>query len=83
MVKYYLTPIDGRKSFYGKAVVKIDGTCKRLYSYDTLVCEIEGERVTLHDKWDYSATTLRHVKAFLIQNGFVADSKADIAKRYA
>ena len=30
----------------------------------------------------YSATTLRHIKEFLKQNGFKADSKSQIEKDY-
>lgn len=78
---------DTRKSFYGKAYVdeKDDGT-KVLYSYDTPVCKIKDNKVELVVAstpmsrgyrvavWKYSPTTLRHVKEFLKQNGFKADS---------
>ena len=37
MKLYELKPIDGRKSFYGKAVVMIDGTTETLLSYNTPV----------------------------------------------
>ena len=83
MTKTQLMPVNGRKSFYGKAVVEDYGNGrKRLLSYDTPVCEIRDGAVTLTDKWDYSVTTITHVRAFLSVNGYPAGSKADIARRY-
>lgn len=74
---------DSRKSFYGKAhVVTDDDGTQILYSYNTPVVEIKGGKVTLKPMWDSSATTLRHVKEFLKQNGFEVGSKAQIAKMY-
>lgn len=62
---YNLYPIDNRKSFYGKATVFVfdDGDIE-LKSYDTIVCRIRnGEFQRL---WDgYSATTMRHINAFI------------------
>lgn len=74
---------DSRKSFYNKAHVvdDEDGTLT-LYSYNTPVCEIKDGKVKLLAMWDSSATTLRHVKEFLKQNGFEAGSKQSIAKMY-
>ena len=66
MEKYELIPTDGRKSFYGKAIViEKDNGEKVLQSYNTEVCKITsgGEFVRL---WSgYSATTMRHVNSFL------------------
>lgn len=79
MARSYLKPEhDSRKSFYNKAETDDD----KLYSYGTLVAEIKDGKPVLYPEWDYSATTLRHVKEWLQQNGFEAGSKADIAKRY-
>ena len=65
METYKLIPTDGRKSFYGKAVVMIDddGT-ETLYSYDTPIIKrlVSGGMIKLWDGW--SATTGRHIKAF-------------------
>lgn len=65
MRRYELSPIDGRKSFYGKAIVTIDddGT-EILYSYVTPVikCDPHGNLERLYDEW--SSTTGRHIKAF-------------------
>lgn len=76
MRKYELTPVDGRKSFYGKAVVfEKDNGEKVLQSYNTEVCKItSGEFVRL---WSgYSATTMRHVNSFLQRFGIPGGGKA-------
>lgn len=65
MSKYELTPTDGRKSFYGKAVVIIgDDGSETLYSYNTPIIKrlVSGELVKLWSGW--TATTGRHIKAF-------------------
>ena len=61
---YELAPVDGRKSFYNKAVVRIDRKGETLYSYNTpvMVRRPNGELERLWSGW--SATTGRHVKAF-------------------
>ena len=71
------------KGFGGKAQVETDNKGNEtLYSYDTPVVKISGDKVTLLPKWDSSATTLRHVKEFLKQHDLKAESKAQIAKDY-
>lgn len=91
MTTYNLEPkFDSRKSFYGKAIVEISGGWGQnvsLYSYNTLVAFIgydENENFVcyLTADWDYSATTLRHVKEFLRQHGFGAWTKAGIYKEW-
>lgn len=65
MKMYELTPVDGRKSFYGKAAVMIeDNGTETLYSYNTPIIKrtAAGTFVKLWDGW--SATTGRHIKAF-------------------
>lgn len=79
------TQFDKRKSFYNKADVDVDDETgeKTLYSYNTPVAKItKDKKVTLLPKWDLSATTLRHVKEFLKQNGLVADSLEQIRRDY-
>ena len=80
-----------RKSFYGKALVNVSrdgGYFATLTSYGTPVARVElpdntlHYRVTLLDDWDCSATTLRHVREFLKQHGFKADSKNQIQQDY-
>ena len=65
MKEYELTPRDGRKSFYGKAVVKIqeDGT-EILYIYNTPIIKrtTGGELIRIWDGW--TATTGRHIISF-------------------
>ena len=91
-----LKPIyDNRQSFYNKAIVTIDSVLwgndheinatgeKHLYSYNTHVAYVDNEnKPHLLPFWNFSATTLRHVKEFLRQNGFAADSKKQIEKDY-
>ena len=65
MRKYELILNDGRKSFYGKAVVELaDDGSETLYSYGTPIIKktAAGELVKLWDGW--SATTGRHINAF-------------------
>ena len=64
-VKFYeLAPVDGRKSFYGKAIVCFEKEGEVLYSYSTpvMVRRPDGKLERLWSGW--SATTGRHVKAF-------------------
>lgn len=65
MKRYELIPHDGRKSFYGKAIVEVaqDGT-ETLYSYNTPIIKrlVSGELVKLWSGW--STTTGRHIAAF-------------------
>lgn len=79
---------DSRASFYNKAVVHESATEKVLYSYNTPVVRIEKDangyntKAVLGTAATYSATTLRHVKEFLKQNGFKAGSKKEIESMY-
>lgn len=78
MRKYELTPVDGRKSFYGKAVViEKDNGENVLQSYNTEVCKVtnNGEFVRL---WGggYSATTMRHINSFLQFVGIAGGGKS-------
>ena len=65
MRKYELIPVDGRKSFYGKAVVEIDNAGNEtLLSYGTEIIKRTpgGDLIKLWGGW--SATTGRHIRAF-------------------
>ena len=80
---YGLNPqFDSRKSFYGKAQVDTgdDGLSNRLYSYDTLVAEIKNGKPVVYGT--FSQTTLRHIKDWLKQLGFKADSAKQIMADY-
>ena len=52
------------------------------YSYETLVAQIAGGNLELFSQWHSSATTLRHVREFLKQNGFKADTLEQMRKDY-
>lgn len=84
MTIYNLEPrFDSHKSFYGKAKVGIDDNGnKTLYSYGTPVVKIRNGMVTLGDYALCSATTTRHTKDFLKQNGFAVGSKSELSKMY-
>lgn len=82
-----LTPMyDNHKSFYGKAIVfEIGSTIKELYSYGTLVAVMQVDAYCEKHVFvtgTYSPTTLRHIKEFLKQEGFRADSKKQIEADY-
>ena len=69
-----------QKSFYKKAFVENEKGLKNLYSYGTLVATIQGQECRVYGT--YSPTTLRHIKEFLKQEGFTADTKTQILKDY-
>ena len=64
--KFYLNPIDNRKSFYNKCYVEVFGNVATLYSYNTKICSyntVTGE-LEKFSAYNYSQTTKRHQKAF-------------------
>lgn len=73
---------DSAKSFYGKAKVIETGCDVWLMSYDTIVAYYnQGAKIAkVFDT--HSATTLRHIKEFLKQSGFKAETKKQIMKDY-
>ena len=82
-----LPQYDARKSFYSKAKVETDTELgvTSLYSYGTLVAAVfwhlgDNGRAAVYG--DYSATTLRHIKEFLKQHGFAAETKKQILADY-
>ena len=80
---YGLNPqYDSRSSFYGKAQVDTGdkGDQNKLYSYDTLVAEIKDGKPVVYGT--YSATTLRHIKEWLKQLGFKAETSKQIMADY-
>ena len=65
MERYYLTPNNGQKSFYGKAEVIRNYGREFLFSYGTLICaKIGGKIHRLCGENECTATTLKHIKAF-------------------
>lgn len=79
---YDLEPeYDSAKSFYGKARVdSFPNGLERLTSYGEDVAKIYEGRATVFDT--YSQTSMRHIKEFLKQNGFKAESKEQIVNDY-
>lgn len=68
---YELSPINGRKSFYGKCTVIETSTRQYLKSYDTIVCYYDEVTKTFVKLWDgYSATTMNHINSFMKFLGF-------------
>jgi hypothetical protein len=81
MPEMYLEPrYDGRASFYRKAGVRTQDGKTILRSYGTDVAYIENGRPVV--RGTYSSTTLRHIKEFLKQYGFRADTSAQIIRDY-
>lgn len=75
-------PVDGRKSFYGKALEYADADGIHLLSYGTNVANISNDgKCTVNSL--HSATTTRHIKAFLSCHGFEYKDTEDILKRYS
>lgn len=80
---YELNPMfDSRKSFYGKAVVESNPKTGdlTLRSYGTKVAVIKAGKLEVFGT--YSATTLRHIKEFMWQNGYPPLSKKEIEDTY-
>ena len=71
---------DGRKQFYGKAKVRQEGKRRILKSYATDVAFIEEGKPVV--KGMFSNTTTRHIKEFLKQQGFKAETSQQILKDY-
>ena len=75
--KFYLNPIDRRKSFYKKAVVLEDNSRLTLRSYNTEVAEFDRTSGKFTRLWGgYSATTMRHINAFASYCGLRDGGKA-------
>lgn len=60
---FNLRPVNGRKSFHGKALVIIDGDNAYLRSYETIVCAIRNG-VFQRLWYGHSVTTMIHINAF-------------------
>lgn len=71
---------DARQSFYGKAIVSSNNGVISLWSYGTLAATIYDGQAKVYGT--HSATTLRHIKEFLRQNGCRADTKSQIERDY-
>ena len=65
MVRYELLPDNGRKSFYGKAIVERDddGT-ETLFSYGVKIMARSANGTMVRMWNDWTATTGTHIKSF-------------------
>lgn len=78
---YWLDPIyDGRKSFYGKAIIEDKDDRKVLISYGSKVAKVVKGKITLNedvsDECLFSQTTTRHLKEFIRQTtGLILTTK--------
>lgn len=77
-----ITEFDNTKSFYGKARIEESREKKILTSYNTKVAEIDKIKNSAVVFGTHSATTLRHIKEFLLQNSFKAETKEQIEADY-
>lgn len=73
---------DSRKSFYGKAKVYTDNRGVHLCSYGTVVASLLVGKSKPVVFGTYSQTTLRHIKEFLRQYGYKAETASQILKDY-
>lgn len=74
------TMYDSRASFYGKAHIIVNNGVTTLRSYSTDVAYIKDGKA--HVNGTHSTTTLRHIKEFLKQHNFKADSGRQIMQDY-
>lgn len=76
MKVYELSPVNGRKSFYGKArVIEQDNGDIELISYNTIVARIHDGK--FQRLWDgYSQTTMNHINSFVRSFGIAYGGKA-------
>lgn len=78
MKVFELNPINGRKSFYGKAVVIEKDKVFKLKSYNTIVAEYNEETEEIKINGYYSQTTGQHINSFLSHFGFNTMTKKEI-----
>lgn len=76
MKVFELKPINGRKSFYGKAAaIEKDNGDIELRSYNTIVARIRNGK--FERLWSgYSATTMNHINSFIDTFGIDGGGKA-------
>ena len=75
-----LIPIYINQSrFYGKATIEMQNNVLTLYSYNVRICKIaNGKFYKFFD--GYTATTMRHINEFRMQNGLQKLSKKEWLK---
>lgn len=78
-----LTPVNGRKSFYGKCRVEERTAERTLYSYNTKIATFNTvtNRLTwLASENHLTNTTLTHIRSFLSYCGLPSMTKKEIIK---
>ena len=73
-----LTPVNGRKSFYGKCKMINGGDSIQLKSYDTIVAEFNQETGIINVFGWYSRTTASHINSFLNHFGLTPANKKEM-----
>ena len=73
---FELQPVNGRKSFYGKAqAIEHDNGDIELRSYETIVARIHNGK--FERLWSgYSMTTMNHINSFINAYGIAGGGKA-------
>ena len=73
--QYELIPTSSRKSFYGKAIVKVENNIETLFSYNVPIMSKNPDStfVSHREQWD-SKTTGNHINSFskLNKKAFIA-----------
>lgn len=73
--------LNRQGSFGHKALVIVDGEVAYLFSYETLIAQVDQGTLTVVDT--YSATTLKHIKEFAYQYaGLTGLTKQKIKQEY-
>lgn len=81
MKTFELTPVNGRKSFYGKCKVLETENTKTLFSYGTDVATFDNGILWItKNKNHLTNTTLTHISAFLHYLGLPPMNKKQILK---
>lgn len=78
MNTFQLTPVNNRKSFYGKCRVIEENGISKLQSYNTIVAEYNHAENKMKVNGYYSQTTASHINAFLSYYGFDTCNKKEL-----
>jgi aspartate ammonia-lyase len=82
MKTFNLNPVNGRKSFYGKAIVIEENGISKLKSYDKIVAEYNHDDNYMKVYAYHSITTLTHINSFLDYYGFDTCTKKELENNY-
>ena len=78
MKTFELTPTNGQKSFYKKAIVINTDRISFLKSYDSIVAEYNHDTKKMRVFGWYSKTTALHINSFLNLCGFDSCNKKQL-----